>query len=218
MSNADHLLDSYLRSRYRILFYAVLVTLISGPILSALKYSGTFLEMFVAASLLAAILPIASVKKWPYILPAMMLLCLARPATAWLARPVISEITLGVWTIIGLIAAASAIRFATRATRISGEHVYAALSAYLLAGLCFGVLYWVIEELHPGTFALSGKFSQTGAIYFSFITLATVGYGDIAPRGDIARGIAIVEGIGGQLFLAVLVARLISLYTRPSDE
>ena len=52
------------------------------------------------------------------------------------------------------------------------------------------------------------------AIYFSFVTLATLGYGDIVPRTDVARGFAIVEGVGGQLFLAVLIARLVSLYAR----
>ena len=52
------------------------------------------------------------------------------------------------------------------------------------------------------------------AIYFSFVTLATLGYGDIVPRTDVARGLAIVEGVGGQLFLAVMVARLVSLYGR----
>jgi voltage-gated potassium channel Kch len=54
------------------------------------------------------------------------------------------------------------------------------------------------------------------AIYFSFVTLATLGYGDIVPRSDLARGLAIVEGVGGQLFLAVMVARLVSLYGRGS--
>ena len=52
------------------------------------------------------------------------------------------------------------------------------------------------------------------AIYFSFVTLATLGYGDIVPRTDVARGLAIVEGVGGQLSLAVMVARLVSLYGR----
>jgi voltage-gated potassium channel len=51
------------------------------------------------------------------------------------------------------------------------------------------------------------------AIYFSFVTLATLGYGDITPRTDVARSVAILEGVGGQLFLAVLVARLVSLYS-----
>jgi hypothetical protein len=50
------------------------------------------------------------------------------------------------------------------------------------------------------------------------VTLATLGYGDIAPRADVARSIAIVEGVGGQLFLAVLVARLVSLYSKPKNQ
>jgi len=76
----------------------------------------------------------------------------------------------------------------------------------------------VLEQSMPGTFTSPTHFSQTSAIYFSFVTLATLGYGDIAPRGDIARGIAIIEGVGGQLFLAVLVARLVSLYSKPGKD
>ncbi len=48
------------------------------------------------------------------------------------------------------------------------------------------------------------------------VTIATLGYGEIVPRSDVARGLAIVEGVGGQLFLAVMVARLVSLYGRGS--
>jgi voltage-gated potassium channel Kch len=61
----------------------------------------------------------------------------------------------------------------------------------------------------------ASSFSRTAATYYSFVTLATIGYGDIVPRTDVARGLAIVEGVGGQLFLAVLVARLLSLYSAP---
>jgi voltage-gated potassium channel len=84
----------------------------------------------------------------------------------------------------------------------------------LLAGVFFGSFYWVLEEIRPGSFTASGDFSPSSAIYFSFVTLATLGYGDIVPRSDVARGLAIVEGVGGQLFLAVLIARLVSLYAR----
>ena len=48
--------------------------------------------------------------------------------------------------------------------------------------------------MSPGTCAFTGEFSQTSATYFSFVTLATLGYGDIEPRADVARGLAIVEG------------------------
>ena len=122
--------------------------------------------------------------------------------------------------LIGLVAAGAALRFAMRARQVDAEHLYAALSAYLLAGIYFGLFYWVLEQVSPGTFTATRPFSKTSALYFSFVTLATLGYGDITPHADIARGLAIVEGVGGQLFLAVLVARLVSLYSnreRPSS-
>jgi hypothetical protein len=82
-----------------------------------------------------------------------------------------------------------------------------------------GVLYWTLEEAWPGTVALSGPaasqpFHMAEGIYFSFITLATVGYGDMVPGNDMVRGLAIVEAIAGQFYLAVMIARLMSLYMR----
>jgi hypothetical protein len=104
-----------------------------------------------------------------------------------------------------------------RASAVTSEHLYAALSAYLLAGLSLGILYWTLEQAWPGSLAMSGPaasnpFHLTEGIYFSFITLATVGYGDMVPGNDVVRGLAIVEAIAGQFYLAVMIARLMSLY------
>ena len=54
--------------------------------------------------------------------------------------------------------------------------------------------------------------------YYSFVTLATLGYGDIVPRSEAARGLAIMEAVAGQLYLAVLIARLVSLYVLGEDK
>jgi len=120
---------------------------------------------------------------------------------------------------VGLLAAAGALRFAMRARHVDHEHVYAALSAYLLAGVFCGLLHHEIERAWPGSFVAWGEplvdFSIGTAIYFSFVTLATLGYGDIVPRSEVARGVAIVEAVAGQLYLAVMVARLISIFARP---
>jgi hypothetical protein len=176
------------------------------------------LESLLAATLLAAILPVSEVRDRPYLVLTMVVVWLVRPVTVWLDHPVVSAMTLGIWALIGLFAAAAALRFAMGATEVDAEHLYAALSAYLLAGIYFGLLYWLLEQIIPGAFTFTGEFSQTSAIYFSFVTLATLGYGDIAPRENVTRGLAIVEGVGGQLFLAVLVARLVSLYSKPENE
>jgi hypothetical protein len=210
--------SAYLRRRYMILFYMLLLTLVTAPVFSALKLSGNLMEALLAFSLIAAIMPVNGVRSRRALLVAMMVVWLARPVTGWFEHQVLSAMTLGIWTLIGLLAAAAALRFAMGATQVDSEHLYGALSAYLLAGICFGLLYWVLEQMSAGTFAVTGKFSQSSAIYFSFVTLATLGYGDIVPRADVARGLAIVEGIGGQLFLAVLVARLVSLYSKPGNQ
>jgi len=212
-----HLARTYMDRRYALLFYTLLFTMMAAPAFSALKLSGTLLESLLAANLLAAITPVDAVRSRYYLLAVMMVVWLARPVTVLLEHRVLSAITLGIWTVIGLLAAVAALRFAIGAAKVDSEHLYAALSAYLLAGIYFGLLYWDLEQMSPGTFALTGEFSQTSAIYFSFVTLATLGYGDIAPRAEVARGFAIVEGVGGQLFLAVLVARL-GLYSKENQS
>jgi hypothetical protein len=209
---------TYLRRRYMILFYTLLVTMVAAPIFNALEFHGTLIESLLAACLLAAILPVGAVRNRPYLLLAIVVVWLSRLVTVWLDHRVLSEVALGIWTLIGLLAAVAALRFAIGATQVDAEHLFAALSAYLLAGIYLGLLYWVLEQMKPGTFSFPGEFSQASAIYFSFVTLATLGYGDIVPRADVARGIAIVEGVGGQLFLAVLVARLVSLYSKPGNQ
>jgi hypothetical protein len=209
--------ETYLKHRYTILFYVLVFTMVASPVIAAFGLSGALIESLLAASLLAAVMPVTAGKFRSLLLAVMIAVWLARPVTAWLGHPTLSEMTLGAWTVIGLFAAAAALRFAMRGVKVDAEHLFAALSAYLLAGMYFGLLYWALEQIHPGTVAAS-SFSRTGAIYFSFVTLATIGYGDIVPRTDVARGLAIVEGVGGQLFLAVLVARLLSLYSRSARD
>ena len=209
--------QNYLNRRYTILFYALVFTLVASPVTAALGLSGALIESFLAASLLAALMPVSAGKFRSLLLAVMVGLWVARPVTAWLGHPTLSELILGAWTLIGLLAAVAALRYAMGGARVDAEHLFAALSAYLLAGLYFGLLFWAVEQIHPGS-VVATNFSRTGAIYYSFVTLATIGYGDIVPRTDIARGIAILEGVGGQLFLAVLVARLLSLYTGSARE
>jgi voltage-gated potassium channel Kch len=209
--------SAYLHHRYAILFYLLLLTMVVVPVVVAFELTGAVIEFFLAATLLAAVMPVGNASSRRALLPLTVLVWLARPLTAWLDHPALSATTLGLWTLVALFAAAGALRFAMSATQVDAEHLYAALSAYLLAGIFFGLFYWVLEQIRSGTFTATGEFTRMSAIYFSFVTLATLGYGDIVPRTEVARGLAIVEGVGGQLFLAVMVARLVSLYGRGKE-
>jgi Na+/H+-dicarboxylate symporter len=95
---------------------------------------------------------------------------------------------------------------------ITPHRIQGAIAVYLLLGFAWAHVYALIEYLSPGAFtgavSASGRF--TSWMYFSFVTLATLGYGDIAPLHPIARSLATAEAITGQLYLAILIARLVS--------
>ena len=210
---------AYSARRYAILFYSLLATLAISPLLGGLGVDSALLEAFLAVNLFAAVIPSASERRGWGLLALLVVAVTVRYGAHLANKPDVSTAGLSLWTVVALLAAARAVRFAARTTAVNSEHLYAALDAYLLAGVFLGVLYWMLEQLSPGSLAVTGDsgpdaFSIPSAIYFSFVTLATLGYGDIAPRTETARGVAIVEAVAGQLFLAVMIARLVSIYAR----
>lgn len=203
----------YFQHRYMILFYTLLFTLVAMPIATFSRWGANAIELLFGMSLLAAVLPLGTRRSRRFLFAGVFLLLLARPVASETHLGGVSEVALGLWALIGLVAAAGALRFVVKAEYIGGEHVFAALSAYLLAGIFFGVTYWAIEVAWPGSFSGPSDFTREAAVYFSFVTLATLGYGDFLPKNDMTRGLVVFEAIGGQLFLAVMVARLIGMYT-----
>jgi Ion channel len=208
---------AYFRRRYTILFYSLLLTMVAAPLLASMSFGTNLIELFLATNVLAAVIPVGRRSGRGLLLVILIAALIIRLTTGWLNQATLVEASRMIWTVVALIAAGGALSFAFRAQSIDREHVYAALSAYLLAGVFFGNFYWTLEQVRPGTFTVAGDFLPSSAIYFSFVTLATLGYGDIVPRTEVARGLAIVEGVGGQLFLAVLIARLVSLYARGKE-
>jgi len=126
---------------------------------------------------------------------------------------------------IGLVAlvVVNLLRFVLRACSVDVEVLCASISAYLMLGLIWTMAYWLVEQLTPGAFAFNTttgtKESMEGfnAFYFSFITLSTVGYGDITPISKVARMLAAMEAMTGLLYVAVLIARLVGLYSTPKS-
>ena len=140
--------NAYLCRRYAVLFYTLLLTLVAVPLVAAFELSGALIEFFLAASLLAGVMPASTAKGRRILLTIMIAVWLARPATAWFDHRALSAMTLGLWTLIAMFAAAAALRFAMRARSVDLEHLYAALSAYLLAGIFFGIFYWAVSYTH----------------------------------------------------------------------
>jgi hypothetical protein len=106
---------------------------------------------------------------------------------------------------------------------ITSGRVYTSVSLYLMLATFWSALFNLTEAIHPGSFALGGagasaRVSRSGFLYFSLITLTTVGYGDIVPVTPAARVFAALEGAAGVLYIAITVARLVAAYQRVESE
>jgi hypothetical protein len=100
----------------------------------------------------------------------------------------------------------------------SSDALFGAVCGYILLGIIWSVLYAAVEIAFPGSFnvpSANGGGSETGRLepgvlsYYSFITLATVGYGDVTPATPLVRTLAWMEAVAGQFYLAILVAGLV---------
>jgi hypothetical protein len=115
---------------------------------------------------------------------------------------------------LGLVSAAI-LTFVFSAREVTRHVIFAAISVYLLFGIVWSIIYLILETLAPGSFAVlvDSPLDVTSYLtYFSFVTLTTVGYGDITPISLKAKAFANLEGLIGQIYMTVLIAWLVGLY------
>jgi hypothetical protein len=104
---------------------------------------------------------------------------------------------------------------------ITSGRVYASVSLYLLLAMFWFALFNLTETITPGSFAHDGvitRIPRSSFLYFSLVTLTTVGYGDIVPVTAVARVFAALEGVAGVLYIAITVARLVAAYQKADSE
>ena len=99
--------------------------------------------------------------------------------------------------------------------RITHETVLGALCAYVLVGLLFAFLYLAVQELRDEPFfAQPGPHAQSEYLYFSFVSLTTLGFGDLSPSVGLPQAMTVLEALLGQIMLVTIVARLVTLWVR----
>jgi hypothetical protein len=175
--------------------------------------------------LLAGVIAVADRKR---VLVIAIVLAIPAIAGRWINHFRPDLIPPAVFLVAGLILIAfvvgNLLRYVLRAPSVNTEVLCASISAYLMLGLMWTMAYTLVDQLTPGgAFSFNtnaGPRSMNGftGFYFSFITLSTVGYGDITPVSRMARWLAAMEAMTGLLYVAVLIARLVALYSTPKSD
>ena len=205
------------------LFWVMIVNILATGFLSASAFATSIGNVTSAGVLLAAIYLVSHSRRWLIILSLTSVPAIVNNSlVSLLGMPelesinnvlfVLSHISVTVFLVLTLIYA----RHANLST------IYAAMCVYLMMGQSWTYVYLAIEAWQPGSFIFNDELRVLGQLnyhelmvemeYFSYVTLTTLGYGDITPVAPAARSVTILEAILGQLYLTIVLARLVGLY------
>jgi hypothetical protein len=221
----------YVRWRYLILLGALLLLLVGQPVMLGFSTPPQLFDAFLMLVTVALFLSFCPDRKQRLIAIALGLpTCLLSLGGHLLSdRPGATAIVIGhgLAVVFFFWAAALIIGSLFRRQALSLDSVFGAICGYLLLGMAWGVLYAQLDAARPGSFQVGDRLAEQVRAedsriplftYYSFITLTTVGYGDVTPVSATARTCAWLEAITGQFYLAVLVAGLVgALLSRKSE-
>jgi hypothetical protein len=188
------------------------VTFVLPPLLPQGRGRSLAGEVFYALLLVSGVQALAQRRVARLLLMPVALVTLAVSLVSW-ALPVPEPWVRGTGLLSLLLFLVVVLGQTLRDGPITPHRIQGAVAAYVLLGVIWAYAYSLVELLRPG--AISGPVNPAEGprafFYFSFVTLATVGYGDVLPVHPVARSLATLEAVTGTLYVAILVARLVSL-------
>lgn len=209
--------------KFRRLLVALLALLAIQPAVERNAFARLTYTTLWSAVLIATIIAIAEIPWQRYVglclgLPAIFILW-GRYLLSTSAGDIAELAVFGLATVFFAVVAVMVMRHLVT-HEVTADNVAGAVCAYLFLGLGAGLMYTVIETQHPHSFEASGRLAADLAdpalrpaamTYFSFATLTTTGYGDMAPATALTRMLAVLEAVLGQFYLAILVAGLVGI-------
>jgi hypothetical protein len=228
MTGRKSLLEAYRERPYRNIFFALLVVILVDALAPNAFSRGRFSDLMVAAVLLAALVETVRSRHntiWALVLglPAVVVRVIAafRPDTTAQNTTVLTLSAVFfaflIWNLLHDL---------NTGGRSTSERIFGALCAYVFIGLLFALVFSHLEYRDPGSFYIandllaeqaSEESSQLNIFtYFSFVTMTTLGYGDVTPISEHARTLAWLEALLGQLYLAVMVAGFVAMHISES--
>ena len=210
---------------HRVLLMTLLLLIVVSPFVQQYVGVRRFLAVFMTLVLLAAVRTVANQARQYHIALVLGVLALVSQFgvlimnLAWLETVRYTAMMLFLFWVCGLLLR----DIILRSQSVTLELILGAINVYLMVGVAFAFMFGLIEHLQHGSFAglaeqMNAPDSILNFVYFSFITLTTLGYGDITPLTPYATTASFTEAVFGQLYLAILVARLVGLYIARRGE
>ncbi|HSG31479.1 MAG TPA: ion channel [Thermodesulfobacteriota bacterium] len=207
------------KNKFLYFFVSIVVLLLFIPFLEGEKYTSALLHLLTTIILLTGIYAVSHTRKQIVIASVLGLPWLiANWVSLFVAMKTLGPGAISWGALFFIYTTTIMFSHVIKGSKVTIETLFGAVSVYLLIGLIYTSLYGLLEILSPGSFNLADSsgniypFKVTELIYFSYVTLTTLGYGDIIPVSSYARSLAISEAIIGQLYLTILVARLVGLH------
>jgi hypothetical protein len=215
-STFDTKLQKFSENRFFILLVLILATIVLTPFLDQFLETRVLMDIFLTALFFGIIFAIRS-KRSHLIIASILVLPLV--LSTW-SIYFYDSTQIGILTrIFGALffgyAVIIILQMIARSTAITRETIFAAIVAYLLIALMWAFIYMILEMVVPGSFSFPDKSIRAETMrfeYFSFITITTLGYGDVTPLTNRASSLALLEALIGQIYLVVLVAWLVGMY------
>jgi len=202
------------------LLLAIVFWIVSTPFIDTLQHGDLIAAIGLTLVLFSAVLVVGANRR-----KLILATVLAVPAFSgkWInhfwPNAIPAEVLLGTALLFVAFVVVNLFCFILTAPRVNQKVLCGAVSNYLMLGILWMFAYLLLAELLPDSFAFSaGPASERvmngfNALYFSFVTLSTVGFGDITPVSRFARMLAIVEAATGIIYMTVVIARLVALYS-----
>ena len=206
--------------RFRFLFASLMILVAVMPFLRAGALGGAILQVLFTLLLFSGLYAVSDGKR-----ALAVAAVFAGPALvlAWVGRFTVNTAVDGIEALLlaGFLVftATQILKYIVRARRVTAELIFGAVSVYLMMGIGGAFLFAVLDLWSPGSLRMPSSAGSavddatrfSAVAYYSFVTLTTLGYGDITPVSRLARSLSTLEAVKGQQYLAVLVARVVGV-------
>ncbi len=229
MTLADTGRSLLFRHRFAVLFILLFCAILIPPYFENTPWIGDFWRVLFTLVLLWALYTVTGGGK---VLVLAALVLVPTIASTWMAEPGQANYVLYIDNITNIVYFGLICIFLGKYIlinrRVTLEVIFAAMCLYMILAILWAAIYTNLELYYGGAFTFGGMTAEEAGIakdglfqefiYFSFVTLSTLGYGDVLPTNLIGQNWAAMEAMVGQFFIAVVIARLVSVYTVEEEE